>query len=266
MANQTEKQALGLPSDASEEQVLKKIEKLSSQAEEAKALKSQVEAAGPSEEDKATISELEQQIDGLTKSNDELTNLNESLQGQLDRANAQVESLQSGGQSQAPGRLSAEQADVGEGKVRTENGVENLVEKRVKVLSATWETYQPNPLKKDEYVLREHRATRGDVVKVPESVAERFSQPDIDAFFDSVDPEGEPAGTPGGQSFAQMSEADLINWHRTNNPSTQEVINASEGDADTARRLISAETAATGGDPREEVVHGLGEIIGRANS
>jgi hypothetical protein len=271
MANQAEKEALGLPSDASEEQVLKKIQKLSTQAEEAKALKKQLDEQPVPEEgdadNAARVDELTQANEGLVKSNDELTAQNEALKQRLVEAEEKARGFEAA--AHAPVSVSSVQLgddeQPGEGQVRTEYGIEDTVEKRVKVLSCTWATLENNPLKKGEYILTEHRATRGDVVNVPVSVATRYSKPDIDAFFDTVDEEGAGAATPE-EGFAQMSEADLINWHRMNSPSVKEVVDAAQGDADIARKLVAAETAATGGDPREEVIHGLSEVIGRANS
>lgn len=244
MATVDEKTALGLPSEASGEEVLEKIQELTTQAEEAKA-----------SEDPARIAELEKQLKGEQKKNEGLVKSIDELQTLLDQASAP-------GADDGDPVAYSEDGPVPEGKVRTDNGIEDLVEKRVKVLSCTWSTLEPSHLKKGDFLQKEHRATRGDVVKVPVSVARRYSQPDIDAFFETVDPP-ESASATGELPFSQMTESDLINWHRANSPSVKQVIDAAEGDPAVARLLVEAEHVATAGDPREEVIHGLSEIIGR---
>lgn len=255
MANAVEKEALGLPSDASTEIVLEKIQALSQQAEEAKSLKKQLKEAG-GEPDYSKfenrIKELVEQNEGLVKSTDELTNQNEDL----------LKQLKESGKAKGTSKTVDMNGEVPEGHVRTENGVEPLVQKRVKILAVTWDTLEPSYLKQGEFVQKEHRATRGDVIDIPESAAVRLSKPDISAFFDTIDPPTYE-NTEGDLQFSQMSEADLINWHRMNSPSAADVIDAAAGDPDVARRLVEAESIATGGDPREEVVLGLAEIIGR---
>lgn len=226
MANVAEKQALGLPSDASEEQVLKAIGKL---AEDAKQ-REEAEA----------------------------------------RANAAMKSAAERNPSTAPpvpvrhGIIDPDRMP-GEGEVRTRFGIEKTVKKRVKVLSCFWYVLEPSPIIPGNFLEVEHRAIRNQVVAIPESTVKRYSEPDIDAFYRHIDPEIE-FSEPGHYEFAKMSEADLINWHRATKPAANTVVEASDGDPDVARRLIAAETTATGGDPREEVVSALAEVIARGNA
>jgi hypothetical protein len=64
-------------------------------------------------------------------------------------------------------------------------------------------------------------------------------------------------------SAADATDTELINWIKDKGPRVQEVIDASEGDAETAARLLAAEAAATGNDPRKGVVMGLEAIVRR---
>lgn len=72
-------------------------------------------------------------------------------------------------------------------------------------------------------------------------------------------------GEPEEQYVGDMSDADLVAWIRDDKPNAQEVINAAGGDPEQARRLLAAEAAATGNDPRKTVSTGLTAVINRAN-
>jgi len=65
-------------------------------------------------------------------------------------------------------------------------------------------------------------------------------------------------------SAVDATDTELINWIKDKGPRVQEVIDASEGDADTAARLLAAEAAATGNDPRKGVVMGLEAVVRRS--
>jgi hypothetical protein len=67
-------------------------------------------------------------------------------------------------------------------------------------------------------------------------------------------------------SAKDATDTELINWIKDGNPSVQDVVDASEGDPETAARLLSAEGAATGNDPRKGVVMGLEAVVSRAGS
>lgn len=152
--------------------------------------------------------------------------------------------------------------------VKTREGEEDLVKKKVKILSIFWNTLEEDPLDSNRSIEKEHRAQRGEDVLVPKSIAERYSEPDIDAFFAG---EGSGKGKKKDEEtpleFAQMTEADIINWHRSTNPSPDEVLEATDGDPEIARKMIEAETKATDGDPREPLIRALGEVVatGTAN-
>jgi hypothetical protein len=67
-------------------------------------------------------------------------------------------------------------------------------------------------------------------------------------------------------SAKDATDTELINWIKDGNPSVQDVVDASEGDPETAARLLSAEGAATGNDPRKGVVMGLEAVVSRSGS
>jgi hypothetical protein len=65
-------------------------------------------------------------------------------------------------------------------------------------------------------------------------------------------------------SAADATDTELITWIKDKGPRVQEVIDASEGDAETAARLLAAEAAATGNDPRKGVIMGLEAVVRRS--
>jgi hypothetical protein len=58
---------------------------------------------------------------------------------------------------------------------------------------------------------------------------------------------------------------ELAAWIKDDKPTVQEVVDATDGDADTARKLLEAEKAATGNKPRATLVQGLTAVIESAN-
>lgn len=61
------------------------------------------------------------------------------------------------------------------------------------------------------------------------------------------------------------SVGELAEWINTEQPTVNEVVQASEGNGDYARKLLDAETEAKDGEPRVGVVNGLSAVIGRAD-
>ena len=60
------------------------------------------------------------------------------------------------------------------------------------------------------------------------------------------------------------SVEELADWISTDpKPTVQEVVDASGGNADLARKLLEAESKATDGDPRKGVLNGLTAVISR---
>jgi len=56
---------------------------------------------------------------------------------------------------------------------------------------------------------------------------------------------------------------DLADWIRTERPTVNDVVQASGGDPDVARKLLEAEGLAHEGEPRKGVVEGLSAVISR---
>lgn len=139
-----------------------------------------------------------------------------------------------------------------------------LTERTVRILGFPYMEEIESPTDPDKRVLIERVAGRGDTIQVrPADLkkGERFGA------FEGTDtaPEVE-----GNQGAADTSDTDLINWIKGEQPSQEkpptvpEVIDASNGDAEQAQRLLGAENAATGGDPRQGVVDGLNAVIQHA--
>lgn len=59
------------------------------------------------------------------------------------------------------------------------------------------------------------------------------------------------------------SADDLADWIRTERPTVNDVVQASDGDPEVARKLLEAESTATDGEPRKGVMEGLSAVISR---
>jgi hypothetical protein len=66
------------------------------------------------------------------------------------------------------------------------------------------------------------------------------------------------------EGFGSKSVEELEQWIREDKPTVNEVVAASNGDHDTAMRLLEAESNAQDGDPRKGVVDGLQSVMARA--
>jgi hypothetical protein len=56
---------------------------------------------------------------------------------------------------------------------------------------------------------------------------------------------------------------ELVDWIQTEKPTVNDVVGASGGDPDVARKLLEAESKATDGEPRKGVMEGLSAVISR---
>jgi hypothetical protein len=56
---------------------------------------------------------------------------------------------------------------------------------------------------------------------------------------------------------------DLADWIKDEHPTVNDVVQASDGDAEVARKLLEAESRATDGEPRRGVVTGLTAVVSR---
>jgi hypothetical protein len=62
---------------------------------------------------------------------------------------------------------------------------------------------------------------------------------------------------------ATASVEDLARWIEQERPTVNDVVQASDGNPETAQKLLEAETQAHDGEPRKGVVDGLGVVISR---
>ena len=127
-----------------------------------------------------------------------------------------------------------------------------------------------HPYEPDRVIAEDHVAHVGDVIDVlpPEFVrgtrlnAFLRGNQNIAILTGSEVPV--ETGTELAFSAEDATDTELITWIKDKGPKVQEVIDASEGDAETAARLLAAEAAATGNDPRKGVVMGLEAVVRRA--
>lgn len=122
-----------------------------------------------------------------------------------------------------------------------------------------------HPYEPGKTVYNDRVAYRGDSVKVFPRDYERGVR--LGSFLkkgqtvEDLSTGGKP---PAEFSAIDATDTELIEWIKNEGPTAQQVVDASEGDAETADRLLSAENAATGNDPRKAVVAGLEAVIVRS--
>jgi hypothetical protein len=127
-----------------------------------------------------------------------------------------------------------------------------------------------HPYEPDRIIAEDHTAYVGDVIEVlPMEYARgvklrAFLTRDQNLAVLTGREIPEETGTELQFSAVDATDTELINWIKDKGPRVQEVIDASEGDADTAARLLAAEAAATGNDPRKGVVMGLEAVVRRS--
>jgi hypothetical protein len=79
-------------------------------------------------------------------------------------------------------------------------------------------------------------------------------------------PSVEPAETPETFDPASATDDQLIGWFEADGPTSAAVVLAAGENAELAARLLGAESAATGGNPRSDVVEALNAVIDGASS
>ena len=126
---------------------------------------------------------------------------------------------------------------------------------------------EEHPYEPDKILPQDRTAMRGDVIEVLPADYARGMR--LNAFLrqgQTIEEltSGGVSDTELQFSAADATDTELINWIKDEGPRVQQVVDASEGDAETAARLLSAETSATGNDPRKGVVAGLEAVIQRA--
>jgi hypothetical protein len=131
--------------------------------------------------------------------------------------------------------------------------------RKIKIRAFSYLETVDDPSNPDNSLRVSQTAMRDQEVELePDQIekGERFN-----AFY-SDDDESD-TGLPEGFDPSIAGEDELIEWIEESNPNASQVIEAAQGDPDTARRLLAAEEAAHGNDARKTVVEGLGAIINR---
>lgn len=132
-----------------------------------------------------------------------------------------------------------------------------------KVKHVRFEHYveEPDPISGKTRLAR-RVAKAGDVVEIPREV-DRELGARHGAFF--TDEELKAVEAPQGEvPVAEKSDQQLIDWISEDKPNVDDTVGAAGTDPDLAQRILDAETAATGGDPREGVLKGLTKVIDNA--
>lgn len=81
--------------------------------------------------------------------------------------------------------------------------------------------------------------------------------------------DGEIVDTEDDDELLDINEAtvdQLVDWIHNDKPTINDVVQASGGDADLARKLLEAESKATNGEPRKGVLQGLSAVISRGDT
>ena len=107
--------------------------------------------------------------------------------------------------------------------------------------------------------LVEKLARRGETVDLREADVEFGEREDIDAFYKDASEEAAAEGF--NAATADLDE--VVTWIEEEKPTVQETVDAAHGDPSTAKKLLDAESAATGGEPRVGVTEGLTAVIQR---
>lgn len=133
-------------------------------------------------------------------------------------------------------------------------------------LSFPYRVEVDHPYEEGKTMINDRTAERGEEIEVMQEDYERGMR--VGAFLKPGEKVELSEGERGPEEFSAVDATDteLINWIKDDNPTVQMVIDASEGDDETAARLLEAENMATGNDPRKGVIAGLESVIRRANS
>jgi hypothetical protein len=126
---------------------------------------------------------------------------------------------------------------------------------------------EEHPYEPDSILPQDRTAMRGDVIEVLPADYARGMR--LNAFLKEGETieqitSGSSSGTELQFSAVDATDTELINWIKDDNPTVQQVVDASEGDGEVAARLLAAETQATGNDPRKGVIAGLEAVVARS--
>jgi len=136
-----------------------------------------------------------------------------------------------------------------------------MPERTVKIKAHSYLEDIEDPHKPGEQIRVDRLARRGEKIEISDAEAERGER--LGAFVTAE----EEAAVEGSSalSIEGMDDEELVAWIKDEKPTVKEVVEASGGNPEIARRLYEAELAASGGDPREGVVEGLAAVINRGN-
>lgn len=145
--------------------------------------------------------------------------------------------------------------------------------KTVKVLAFTYAKVHDNPYDPNgSKIVENTMATRGDELEFDELVpydqqrADKFEVFYTDEELTRLQPDGTLApvgGDPASESIVldeSSSVEELTAWIGEDQPTIDEVVELAGDSPVMARKLIDAETAATGGDPRKGVTTKLEKV------
>lgn len=141
-----------------------------------------------------------------------------------------------------------------------------MAERKIKHALFTYHVEVEDPLQgKGETKVVQRHAFRDEVVDIPMDSDIRKGE-HFGAFYTDEELAGQPdVETEPTIVPADMSDEALADWIEEEQPTVQEVVDASGGDPEQAQRLLQAEHDATGGDSRTTLVEGLTAVIQRGN-
>lgn len=133
----------------------------------------------------------------------------------------------------------------------------------------------PDPVRQGQTIVHERKALQGETVDIPFDDdlerGERFgafvspstpaAESAIESERETLQPSDEDELDEEELSVSEMTDEQLVEWIQGDHPNVQTVIDAAEGDAAQAKRLLDAEDKASGGDSRKGVIDGLTAII-----
>lgn len=133
---------------------------------------------------------------------------------------------------------------------------------KIKHLRFEYRVSVPDAGKPGERMFATREAKQGEVVEITQDDdVERGLR--HGAFFTDKELGGQPVGGAVEEKpFAERTDQELIDWIMEERPSVEATVAAAGDDAHLAQRVLDAESAATAGEPRQEVVDGLRGVLG----
>lgn len=134
-----------------------------------------------------------------------------------------------------------------------------MPERQIKIRGFTYTEKVQDPGDPNREIAVSKFAVRDEVVNLSSADVERGER--LGAFY--TDGEESVEEQLDGRAIVDLSDDEIDEWFSEKSPTVQEVLDASDGDPESAQRLLAAEERATGGSPRSTLVEGLGTIIAR---